>query len=66
LQEVVSCGVIRDGNTYLVVDSETAHRYIDWEGIPLVMGDKMKIASAAWSLHGKCIEKGIVIKNNVI
>lgn len=66
LQEIVSCGVVRDDRVYLIVDDDTARQYIDWEGIPLVIGDKMRIASASWTLHGKCIEKGIVTKNNVI
>ena len=63
LQEIVSCGVVRDDRLWLVVDDETACRYIDWEGSPLVVGEKVKVASASWSLNGKCIEKGIVIKN---
>lgn len=63
LQEIVSCGVVRDDRLYLVVDNETACRYIDWEGAPLVAGENVRIASAAWSLNGMCIEKGIVIKN---
>lgn len=62
LQEIISCGVVRDDRVYLVVDDDTAHRYIDWEGAPLVIGNKMRVASASWSLNGKCIEKGIVIK----
>ena len=66
LQDIVSCGVVRDNRTYLVVDNETACRYIDWKGASLVVGDKLRIASASWSLHDKCIEKGIVIKNNAI
>ena len=63
LQEIVSCGVIRDDRLSLVVDNETAYRYIDWEGAPLVVGEYVRIASSSWSLNGVCIEKGIVIKN---
>ena len=58
LQEIVSCGVVRDDRLCFVVDDETACRYIDWEGFPLVVGEKVRVASASWSLNGKCIEKG--------
>lgn len=63
LQEIVSCGVVRDDRLFLVVDNETACRYIDWEGFSPVIGENVRIASAAWLLNGMCIEKGVVIKN---
>lgn len=63
LQEIVSCGAVRDDRLCFVVDDETACLYIDWEGTPLVVGEYVRIASSSWSLNGVCIEKGIVIKN---
>ena len=64
LQEIVSCGVVRDDRLCLVVDDETAFRYIDLNGSSLV-GERVRIVSASWSLNGKCIETGIVIKNEL-
>lgn len=62
LQEIVSCGVLRDNRTDLVIDENTVSRYIDWNSTPLAVGDEVKIASAAWLLNGVCIEKGVVTK----
>ena len=64
LQEIDSCGMVRDNRTVLVIDEDTVSHYADWNGAPIAIGDEVKVASAAWLLNGVCIEKGIIITNN--
>lgn len=62
LKEVLKCGVTRDDKTTFIVDDASIKEYIEWEGVELKKGDKVRVASAAWKLNGICIEKGIVSK----
>lgn len=65
LQEVISCGIVRDNRTEFIIDENNVCHYLNWDGTPVIIGDKVKAASAAWSLNGECIEKGIITQNNI-
>lgn len=62
LEEITKCGMLRDDKITFVVDSILAKNYIEWTGAELQDGDNVKVGSAAWTLKGVCIEKGIVSK----
>lgn len=62
LEEITKCGMLRDDKTTFIVDCTLAKNYIEWTGAELQNGDNVKVGSAAWTLNGVCIEKGIVSK----
>lgn len=62
LNEIFSCGIIRDHKETFIIDEQSIKEYIEWSGSVLQCGDKVKSCSPSWSLNGICIEKGIVTK----